>query len=180
MLKRPSVILTLIAAALLLSACGQSGSSGGLRANLEPTNLGFEVDNSGEITVVANNVTFVNPAGAAEALVIGYQVEYFADDGELLIAHQDSDLYSGHQAIIVPAGFHCGDGESQDCDLTERIGARMQSEPHSFILVPATVTRVILSENLTRVRAVLTFEALQGNRTVVVTEAVTVTYPVGD
>jgi len=180
MFKRPSVILTLIAAALLLSACGQSGSSGGLRANLDPTNLGFEVDNSGEITVIANNIDFVNPAGAPEALVTGYRVEYYADDGEPLITHQESDLHSRHQAVIVPAGFHCGDGESQSCDLGERVAARMQSEPKSFILLPATVALHILENDLTRVAATVTFEATQGGRAVEWQQPVTVTYPVGD
>lgn len=181
MLNRPAPLLSLAIVVLLLAACGLSDSPRGLKANLEPTNLGFEVDSSGRITVVANNVTFMNSPGASPVVITGYRVRFLTDDegDSPLINYQETDLYSDHLAIPVPPGYRCPDEDRTDCDMWERIPVSAQSEPSSFILLPHTIAEYILMNDVTRVRTAITFRAEQGRTEWEWTQEVTATMPVG-
>lgn len=180
MFKR-AALLGIIALPTLLTGCGIFGGIGSnLNANLNPTNLGFEVDDQGEIVIAANAVTFVNRAGAAEALITGYEIRFYNDGGTELIGI-GSELYNHHQAIIVPAGVICEveDLPLASCPLAQRHRTTQQSEEHTFTFVPADIATEMLTRSLTRVQAEITFYAEQGGSPTEWSQGTTVTYPVG-
>lgn len=176
---RPQFAALTIALAALLAGCGVVGVAGArLRADISPTQLGFEIDDEGTIVIVANNVSFRNAPSAAEATITGYEVRYFADNGQELIG-ANSELVNHHLAIQVPAGYVCATGEDVAfCDLGNRIPTTRFSEPQPFIMVHGQIAIAIVNNNLPRVRAVITFFADQGMLRVEWSEEITITYPV--
>lgn len=154
-----------------------ASQSGGLRAHIEPTQLGFEVNDSGEIQIVANNISFFNRAGMTEAFVTGYQVD---------IVNADGDPYPGLERPIynldglggrVPAGFVCPDAESSSCPL-QGVPQEVQSEPIPFILVHAGVPVEMLLNGDYMMDAVITFYAERGRTAFTFQTSISVTYPV--
>lgn len=95
-----------IGLALALSACATfSPPDARLLFGMSPTNeLGYEVDNSGAITIESRILTFRNPAGMAQATVTGYSVQ-FRDQAGVLIGQTSTTPQSLN--IVVPAGFVC-------------------------------------------------------------------------
>lgn len=163
---------------LLTSCGGPSEHSGTLRADFNPTMLGFEVDDSGKITIIANTVIFRNQAGAPPATVTGYEVRVYNNDGEELLG-EGTDLFSGQLGITVPAGYKCSNPDVTSCDILERVNADSSSEERSFILVAAPFAGHILENNLVRLTAEVTFYARQRNQPVEFTEFISITWPVG-
>ncbi len=176
---RASMLLSLVAVPVLLTGCGLFGGAGNdLRADLSPTQIGFEVDDSGAIEIFSNNVTFRNPPGAAAATVTGYEIQIYDESGAEYLGI-GTDLHNFHLAIDVPAGYSCPDGESQACGLSERIPQSMASETQPFVFLDGVSAIELLASGRNRARAEITFYADQGGATLEWTESVTVTYPVG-
>lgn len=166
--------------AIFLTGCGVlGGPTPTLRADISPTVPGFEVDDSGDIIIVANNIQFTNAPNGAEAMITGYSVSVYNSAGESLLG-PGSQIYSDFQAIPVPPGYRCADGED-DCDVGERIPVNdASSEPRPFILTAGPVaSHVVLSGQVTA-RAEITFYADWGaRRNYSWTGSTTITYPVG-
>lgn len=180
MLKRALLLLSLVLASAVLAGCGLLGGAGTeIAVNLQPTQLGFEVNDSGEVTIVSNNVTFTNPANAPSARVIGYSVRFFDDAGAEIVAPSDLTNVRG-LAIEIPAGYSCPDAESQVCAITERTPVPTQSQPLPFIFVPGPVALAILDvvAPQTRVHAEITFMAVRDGAQIEWPVLVDVTYPV--
>jgi hypothetical protein len=174
---RPKLVALVTGLAIILSGCGLFGGADvALRADLQPTTLGFEVDDSGEITIVANSVQFRNPPNGAEATITGYTVEVFSEAGGELLG-SGSDIFSDNLAIRVPAGFTCR-VEGAFCAPADRIPAATYSEPQPIIMVAGPIASHIVLNSLVRARAEVTFTADWGIRTVTFSQDVAITYPV--
>ena len=179
MLKKATSLLVLALLPVILAGCGVLGvPAGGLGVNLQPTQLGFELDDAGTISIISNSVTFTNRANAAAALVTGYSIRFFDDaDAEIVV---DSDLTNvDGLAIAVPAGYSCPGGETSECGIGERIPAEQQSDPFPFIFLPSTVAQELVLSGATRVHAEIAFEAERGGQSLDWTVLVDVTMPVG-
>lgn len=180
MFRRALLVLSVVCLPAVLTACGLFGTAGTqLTAGFNPTQIGFEVSTTGEIEIIANNVSFRNPAGAAVATVTGYEIQVYDEAGSEFLGI-GSELFNHHLNIEVPAGFICPDGESQNCGLEERTPQSMASEPVPFVFLDGPTAIVLLDSGLNRLRAEVTFYAHRAGTPFEWTESVTVTYPVGD
>lgn len=180
MFKRALLLLSLVFLPAVLSACGLFGTAGAqLSAGFNPTQIGFEVDDTGGIEIISNNVTFRNPPGAPVATITGYEIQVYDEAGSEFLGI-GSELFNHHLAIEVPAGYACPDGESQNCELATRIPQATASEAVPFVFLDGPTAIVLLDSGLNRARAEVTFYADAGGAPYEWTESVTVTYPVGD
>ena len=180
MLKRATMLLTILILPVVLAGCGLFGGAGTqISAGLQPTQLGFEVNDSGEVTIVSNNVTFTNPANAPSALVTGYSISFFDDAGTEVVV--DSNLANVRGlSILIPPGYVCADAETEVCDLNSRTYVPRQSQPEPFIFVPGPIALAILDivAPMTRAHAEITFFAVRDGVAIDWTVEVDVTYPV--
>lgn len=96
------------AAALVvaLSACSMfTPPETRLMFGMLPTNeLGYEVDDSGGITIESRNFQFSSPAGMPATMVTGYRA-VFRDQANALLGQTSTEPQSLN--ISVPAGFQC-------------------------------------------------------------------------
>lgn len=106
-MKRPLLRMLLAAAAVLtLAACSTTpvGTSTVMFGMSPVSDLGYEVDDSGAITIEARNLQFRNYAGMPMAYITGYRIEYYntanARVGQTPAVPQSLNL-------IVPPGFQC-------------------------------------------------------------------------
>ena len=91
---------------LALSACSMFiPPETRLMFGMLPTNeLGYEVDDSGVITVESRNFQFTNPPGMPVTLITGYRA-VFRDQNNNLLGQTSTEPQSLN--ITVPAGFQC-------------------------------------------------------------------------
>lgn len=180
MFKRATTLLTILILSVVLAGCGLLGGAGTeISAGLQPTQLGFEVNDEGEITIVSNNVTFTNPANAPSALVTGYSIRFFDDaDSEIVLESNLTNVRG--LSIQIPAGYVCPDAEAVSCDLNSRIPVPRQSQPEPFIFVPGPIAVAMLDAfaPMTRAHAEITFFAVRDGVAIDWTVEVDVTYPV--
>lgn len=93
-----------IALIVALAACSAPGADGRLSVRMEPTNpFGYEVDDTGAITITTRTLIFQNAAGEAAATIDGVHVAFFNASGAL-VGEWTPDNALG---IVVPAGFQC-------------------------------------------------------------------------
>lgn len=98
-MKRPTGTIAarwtglLAALGLLLSACGLSTEVDAFEAEagFQPTSLGFEVDDEGQIEITSHVVTFQVAPGSVGGVVTGYDVAYFDNEGEPFIGAVDEE-----------------------------------------------------------------------------------------
>lgn len=176
---RKAALLTLVALPMVLSGCSIFGGvNAQLSAHIAPTQLGFEVTDDG-LVFATPNVTFTNPANAAQALITDYEVRFFNSSGAPF-PDVNNAVYSEHVSIVVPPGYVCADDvvDLAACPLNSRILQVSQSEPEPFVMVPGPVGTVMVANELTVVRAEVTFFAQSGGQDVEWTGDVTVIYPV--
>lgn len=165
---------------LLLAGCSNlTGPYVGV--HIEGGQIGFEVDDEGRITIVISNVTFSNQAGAPEAFITGYRVD-FVDRAGNAFPGQDSPLLNDAGIHVhVPAGIVCADETVVRCSsLTGGVPAEVSSETVQLAtLVGDTVTSMLL-EGVEPLRARITFSGTQGTAgSISVVSTVTVTNPFG-
>lgn len=101
------LLMRMVAAVALivaLAACSAPGADGRLSVRMEPTvDLGYEVDDTGAITVTTRTLIFRNGAGDAAATIDGVHAAFFDASGALVGEWTPfNDL-----SIVVPAGFQC-------------------------------------------------------------------------
>lgn len=100
------VILTALVAALL-AACSNPGAGERLTVRLDSTgNLGYEIDDSGKITVTTRSLVFRNAPGEPVAAINGVRARYYDAAGRLL---EQWETATNSLSIVVPAGFGCAD-----------------------------------------------------------------------
>jgi hypothetical protein len=101
--KRSAVVGVI---ALVLSACSMFlPPETRLMFSMLPANeLGYEVDQNGNIEVESRQFQFSNPAGMPQAVITGYRAEFRDQLGTLL---GRTSLEPQALNIIVPAGFRC-------------------------------------------------------------------------
>lgn len=94
---------------------------------LLPTNeLGYEVDETGKITVTTRTMVFSNPAGMPATNITGYRIAYYSAAGTL-VGQTSSTPQS--LSIFVPAGFRCSTPDPlEGCNL-QSDGARPAPGP---------------------------------------------------
>lgn len=93
-------------AVMALSACSMfmPPDTNRLLFGLLPTNeLGYEVDNTGQLTISARTLQLSTRPGMPTTTVTGYRVAYYDDDGDQLEETEEVQTLN----IIVPAGFTC-------------------------------------------------------------------------
>jgi hypothetical protein len=102
--------LTLIAGAvvltLTLAACTTAITSARLQFSLSASgNLGYEIDDDGNVTIASRNLRFRNVAGAYGVTLTEYTIAYFDTDGIPLAL--DVNVQTNTLSIFVPAGIQC-------------------------------------------------------------------------
>lgn len=107
---------------LLLSACGQnviSGASYDFDVSLDPSPLGFWVDDQGKITVPGHILTFRSKAGHVGAVIEGYEIEYLDASGSALFPGDTISHSKGSLNFRVPPGFLCPIAEGVNSEVAE-------------------------------------------------------------
>lgn len=117
-------LLTGLLVVLTLSACSDVFFHQPYRVLLQPTQLGYQVDDQGKITVVGNNAYVQVAPGAPGGYLERYEYTVVDDSGNEVFA--GSSLGSGFVGVEVPAG-------------REEIGGQVvytskQSQPFTFSL----------------------------------------------
>lgn len=140
--------------ATLLSACSFSLlPTRDITAGFEPSALGFEIDDSGKITVASHVVTFSARHGSIGATIEGYYIEFFDKDDNPKLAG-DAILYaSGALNVDVKPGLSCDEGasdESYRCTINDT-NVKFVTGPSvtiaNFISLDAPMVEAILANN---------------------------------
>ena len=92
-----------------LSACGGgfSASSFGFDVALSPSPLGYEVDDTGLITIPSHTMTFNSTAGSVGATIEGYTITYLDASGNNLFPGDSEQRSRGTLNVRVPPGIQC-------------------------------------------------------------------------
>ncbi len=90
----------------LLAACGAPVTEAGLQFSMSPSGtLGYEVDQSGTITIIGRNLRFRNTAGGHGVTITRFDIEYFTQDGSPIPAGNNSQ--ENAVSLFVPPGIQC-------------------------------------------------------------------------
>ena len=92
-----------------LNACsgGFSASSFGFDVALSPSPLGYEVDDTGLITIPSHTMTFNSTAGSVGATIEGYTITYLDASGNNLFPGDSEQRSRGSLNVRVPPGIQC-------------------------------------------------------------------------
>lgn len=105
-MKRLVLRLTVVAMLMaLLAACSVGGAGERITVSmLTSSNLGYEVDDEGTITVTERSLVFRTTPGSPAAVIDGVQAAYF-DASHNLVGEWTGEANS--LGVLVPAGFTC-------------------------------------------------------------------------
>jgi hypothetical protein len=123
-MKRRGILLVAAAALLFLTGCGINFLNGqNVVFGIVPAPLGYEVSEQG-IEIPLHRIKLHSRKGAMGALVRGYNVYYFDQNGNPLIPG-DSEVYSDDSLnVYVPAGIRCDDPDPDVGCTIHSAGAR--------------------------------------------------------
>lgn len=185
-------ILALAAMALLLAGCETAGVPGipGLdgfsaRVGFNPTSVGFEVDETGAVTITSHALTFVSEAGSPSAVVTGFDVTYYRQNGTTpLFATAAASTFTNRDALAhpIPAGISCATSVPCRPDSGDAVYTPAVSEPLSpVITLPGEVALEYVAVGQGAGVAEFTFYVTTATgRDVEIDDVrVQVTYPVG-
>jgi hypothetical protein len=143
-MRRLLIPLTVVVAiAALVAACSAPVTSARLQFSLsESGTLGYEVDDSGMITIASRSMRFRNSAGEHGVTITGYHIEFF-DSGGMPINGGDN-AQDGSVSIFVPPGILCdAPDEVYGCELGApgwRFAPGIEViSPQSYQLLPVAV-----------------------------------------
>lgn len=98
-----------------LVACSEDVAQAQLSFTMQPSgNLGYEVDDQGQITIETRNLVFRNPAGAHGLTLTGYRLEFF-DEFDAPVLPNDN-VQVGSLSVFVPPGLRCPAVPARDLD----------------------------------------------------------------
>ena len=106
MIRTVTYVVLLLVLAAGLSSCTVPVSSARLQFALsESGTIGYEVDDSGVITVKGRNMHFRNAAGAYGVTITEYRISYFDQNGSPL--DFGGSMQAGSVNLYVPPGIRC-------------------------------------------------------------------------
>lgn len=123
-MKRKGIFFsTILLTGLMLSACGmQNFTERDLQFQLAPSHtLGYEISDTGEITITERIMTFSTSAGSMGLTVTGYDVTYYDGAGAEISPKVTPEDPPFTLSVYVPAGYTC---EAPD----ERLGCSIMDE----------------------------------------------------
>lgn len=148
------ILGALAVVATLLSACSFSLlPTRDITAGFEPTALGFEIDDSGKVTVAPLTVTFSARHGSIGATIEGYRIEFFDKDDNPKLAGDTTLFASGALNVDVKPGLSCDEGAANDsyrCTVNDT-GVRFVTGPSvsvsNFISLDEPILAAIVASN---------------------------------
>lgn len=103
LLVRAAAVLAMVG---FLAGCSENVEPGQLSFTMQPSgNLGYEVDDQGQITIETRNLAFRNPAGAHGLTLTGYRLEFFDEFDEPVLLNDNVQI--GSLSVFVPPGLRC-------------------------------------------------------------------------
>lgn len=103
LLIRATAVVAVVA---VLVACSENAVTAKLSFSMQPVgNLGYEVDDDGQITIETRSLAFRNPAGAHGLTLTGYRIEFFDEFDEPVL--QNDNVQVGSLSVFVPPGLRC-------------------------------------------------------------------------
>lgn len=177
--------ILILTSMLLLAACSGIPGLGGVdvEAGFTPTSLGFEVDDEGTIEVASHSVSFSAAPGSAGSVATGFDVTYYAQNGDPFLGTIAASTFTNRDAFAhpIPAGLACV--ESAPCRVSSPDSSfvRVASEPlGNFVTLPGAIAVELLSSGGAAGYADFTiFVTSDGGGDVEVPVRVQFTYPVG-
>ena len=165
MRKAVLVTITLIAALVLAACSAPELSDYELNFELgESHTLGYEVDDSGKITIEERIMTFRNAPGAKPMTITGYEVSYYDGNGTEISTKSTADQQPFSRAIFVPAGLTCDapdpEGGCSILDAGARVGpSPLVQAPHAGNLLPVEIAEMHLMMSMTNPTAAVKWSA---------------------
>jgi len=107
-MKKTGAIALLALLVAILAGCGLNVPTGQGQyywVELQPSQWGFEVDNSGMIKIAQNAAQVLVAPGAPAAVLEKVEVAYYDGEGNLLF--EDDAGYSGSLPVAIPEGIIC-------------------------------------------------------------------------
>lgn len=134
--QKGTLLSALLLALILLSACsgGFSAAPYAFDVALNPSPLGWSVDDQGKITVPAHILTFNSKAGAVGATIEGYEIEYLDSSGNPAFPGDSQQFSRGTLNVRVPPGIRCpalAEGAVDECTVNTPGVVFTRGEPAS-------------------------------------------------
>lgn len=123
----------------LLSACSEDAEPVRLSFTMQPSgNLGYEVDDQGQITIETRNLVFRNAPGAHGLQLTSYRIEFYDENDEPVLVGDNVQL--GSLSVFVPPGLRCPAEDAAGNEIDPEFGCTLAVPGARFAPGPLVVT----------------------------------------